>query len=438
MRQRSLWALAAAALLLASCGPGGQGPFEVVVLVYNSETGTYEPRQVTLTTPTDIARLEGKAARLVGGAKFVDNGDLTIDLSAEAALQHITKNPGGPVNASYIESQGALVPADFHSLNMATTYFNFERARDFFVNKLGGTLNETRFGVPNVYYFAEYVERGELVSDNAMFMALARGFFIMPFQTLQQVPMAINQGIVGHEYGHAVFNYLVDGSVPFPRPYNDWANGLLLGATPGANLIASLQEGAADVFGVGTTCSDDLVTCDTAFMGSSLPAEFLDARRVDRAHCMDETLWSNLETTGYGDFTDFRVSCKPFGCHYVIGSVFASAMWAAGRDAAAVEKLGQTGARKQMFQALWNAEGGANGATSWGDLLDLATDQRYFSLKVQPGSQLQTVLDSVIEGAEDPTMKDALCGAFMDRFGLPRSQFKRCPPTAQPMRDCVR
>lgn len=435
MRSHTLWALAAA-LLLSSCGPGGSVPYQVVVLVFNPGSGLYEPRTVSLTTLTDVGKLEGSSAKILGGAKFdVDNISAT---TVDQAREQVTKNPGTSVNVSYIESQGALVPADFHSLNMATTYYNLERAHTFFTERIGGTLSDARFGVPNVYYFAEYVENGVAQPDNAMFLALLKGFLILPFQTLQQVPMAINQGIVGHEYGHAVFNYNVDNSNPYPPLFYSWLSDF--GATPGANLIAALEEGAADVFGVGTTCSDDLVTCDTEFMGSSLPAEYLETRRIDKPQCMDAGMWNNLETDAYSDFTG-PGRCVPFGCAYKVGSVFASALWRAGSDPKVVAVLGQGGARRQMFQALWNAESGGGGSPSlvpWGDLMDMATTQSQFALKKQYGSNLPTVLDAVIDGATDPDMKAALCSAFMDRFSLSKSDFARCPSTAVSTNECLR
>ncbi|HEY3445929.1 MAG TPA: hypothetical protein VGK67_06160 [Myxococcales bacterium] len=433
MRQHSLWALTAA-LLLCACGPGGQAPFQVVVLVYSPESGAYEPRTVTLTTPTDIRKLQGSVAKLIGGAKF--NVDEVTASTIDEARQQVTRNPGGDVNASYIESQGALVPADFHSLNMATTYYNLERAHDFFTNKIGGTLTESRFGVPNVYYFPEFVENGVAQPDNAMFWALIKGFLILPFEQLQQVPMGINQGIVGHEYGHAVFSYNVDGSNPDPPIVKSWLGDF--GATPGANLLSALEEGSADLFGVGVTCSDDLLSCDPSFMSASLPPEDGETRRIDTPQCMDEGMWNNLETETHDEFFN---RCRPYGCAYRVGSVFASAMWAAGRDAAVVGALGQTGARRQMFQALWNAQSGAGGEPGlrpWGDLMEAATIQSQFSLKKQAGSNLPTVLDAVIDGATDPTLKAALCGAFMDRFYLARSQFAHCPATAQSMNECKR
>ncbi|MGC4113641.1 MAG: hypothetical protein QM765_03050 [Myxococcales bacterium] len=439
MRLHFLWAFTAA-LLLVSCGPSGPGPYQVVVLVYNSGEGVYEPRTVTLTTPTDIAKLQGSVAKLVGGSKF--NEKDAVGNTVAEALQNFTKNPGSDVNASYIESQDpdtgtrALVPADFHSLAMATTYYNFERAHSFITERIGGTINEKRYGVPKVYYFTEYVSLdGITVTDNAMYAPLAQSFFIMPFQTFQQVPMAINHGIVAHEFGHSMFNYNVFGSSPYPGVLDNWASDF--GGTPGLNLIAALEEGAADVFGTGATCSDDLVTCDTEFMGSSLNEEILSARRVDGVHCMTQTMWDNLETLGHENFLDAKNYCEPWGCNYTIGSVFASAMWAASQDKPVTDKLGQSGARRQMFQALWNAEGGASGSTSWKDLVDSAQVQSQFSLKKSASSSLPSVLDAVIAGAEDPTLKRALCSAFIDRFDLARTDFKDCPD-AQSMGKCAR
>ena len=436
MKQHAL-RLAAAVLLAASCAPQKLPPVDVVVLVYNPATRAYEPRTVQLNTPTNITTLQGPVAKLVGGAKFALS-DSTSGNTVEELAKAITKDAGHDVNVSYIETQQTLVPADFHSLNMVTTYYNFERAYQFFTGTVGGTLNAERFGVPNVYYFAGYEENGTALKDNAMFIKLTGGFLILPFEELQQVPLAINLGVVGHEYAHSVFNYHVHKSHPLPPTLSSWRGNL--GATPGANLVAALDEGSADIFGWGITCSSDLTTCDAEYIGESLPAEYLASRRVDQAQCMDEGMWINLEEHDYDDFT---TRCVPFGCHYTVGSVFASALWRAASDAEVVKTLGQGPARRAMFEALWNAQSGAGGSAalkSWGTMMEsAASNQLDFSLRAHTTDRLvPSVLDAVIDGATDDKLKIALCSAFMDRFGLTRSDFARCPATAASYNECPR
>lgn len=436
MRLRLLRA-AALALLTAACAPDKKAPVDTVVLVFNYGQRAYEPRKVTLNSVQDITALKGAAANLVGGARFAINSTDPAILAAtteEELAKAVTKDPGHDVQASYIENEGTLIPADFHSLNMVTSYYNVERAYDFF-NKVG-SLKADQFGTPNIYYFAAFQQEGRDESDNAMFMPLSKGILVLPFAELQTIPLAINLGVVGHEYSHAIMNYRVHGKQAFPQVPMSWVSEP--GATPGANLLYSLDEGSADVFGTGITCTPDLVTCDPEFIGSSLASDFTDTRRVDKPHCY------NLEIDGFlsvQSFSGFQQSCAPYGCTYKLGSVFSSAVWRASTDAEVIAKLGPGEARKQVFQALWNAQGGGGGSTalvSWRELIaNAATNQLEFSLKAK-GTR-PSVLDAVVEGATDPLVAKALCSAFMDRFGLTVTDFRssRCA-TAQSYKECTK
>src|SRR5690606_11399001 len=150
---------------LAACGPSAENAPDVVVLAFNDTTRKYEPRAVKLETLTDLVSLEGSAARITGSAEF----DLARMLGVCEALQlgdtetvrtAITLDEGTGVHVSYIERDGTLIPADFDSLNLATTYYNFEQASKFF-QKVGG-LDPAKFGTPQVYYFPFVSLLGEM------------------------------------------------------------------------------------------------------------------------------------------------------------------------------------------------------------------------------------------------------------------------------------
>jgi len=428
-------------LFAAACAPNPPPPVDVVALVYNYETRVYEAQQVTLTTPTDITTMTGPVAKIYGGASFVvDDSDPALqagcDISPDDALLAIRKREGGPVSVAFIESQGVLVPADFHALNITTTYYNFERAYNFY-NRIA-TLKPELFGTPTVYYWASLVMNSKVIDDNAMFMGLVQGFLVLPFDKLQQVPLSINGGVVGHEYSHAVFNYRVMGSAPLPKTPCLWENSI--GATPGANLLTSLDEGSADVFGYGVTCDDAFVTCNPEFLSASLPSDYNDARRLDKPHCLDAGLWQMLKTKPYSDFIN---GCEPYGCQYMLASVFSSAMWRAASDDKVKAELGAGGAQKQMFQALWYAQGGGNGApsglSSWRDLITNASDdQLLFSLDSN-ATGTGSVLDAVIDGATSKNLKAALCSAFLDRFNTATNgiTIAHCPVGTQSYKECT-
>lgn len=427
----------AAVAMLCACAPSTTLPADVVVLVFNPTTRRYEPKTVQLTTPTDIVAMDGPVARVVGGAKFVANKDEWTHITTlDQLIRVVRQDDGSPVEVSYLQSDsGALVPADFHSLNIATTYYNFERAFDFTRRISGYTQKQlvSALGTPTVYYFASFTENHSDIKDNAMYMSLVQGFLILPFDELNLVPMAINTGVLGHEYGHSIFNLRVHGGDPLPQIPAEWQ--VALGATPGANLLSGLDEGLADVFGTGVTCSNDFRQCDPTFIGASLGDSYVALRRLDTPHCMSATLRSKIQAQHYdtgGQGGDFVNGCPPSGCAYELASVFSSALWRAASDTSVTASLDVAGGRKQLFETLWKAEGGTNGVAGLKDLIANAEDnQALFTTAA--------VLDTIVRAApSDSPLRLALCSAFIDYFDLTVKDIPSCPSTAQSFGDCVR
>ncbi|HCF56781.1 MAG TPA: hypothetical protein DFS52_02130 [Myxococcales bacterium] len=416
-----------ATLLLAACGPSGSPPVDVVALVFNPQTGRYEPRQVQLTTPTDLVEMKGPILEFHGGASFdYDANDPALaNAGSDAAKisEAMTKDKGSPVKVAYIDREGVLVPADFHSLNIVTSYYNFERAFDFFA--LVGGLNAESIGRRKVYYFPEFKLLGATLRDNAIFFPPMQAFMILPFDALKQVPLAINLGVVGHEYSHAVFNYRLFDADPLPRVYEAWYSEVF--ATPGLNLLESLDEGFADLFGTGITCSSSFSTCDTGFMAHSVPDKLASARRVDGIHCLSDALGKALSNQDSKSFSDA-------GNEYLVGSVLASSLWRAAEDSAVVEKLTPGEARRQVFEGAFKSLG--EGSSGIRGLVANATN-RQPDFRLESGA-VTGVLEIIVASMTDPMLQSAVCSAFADRFNMPLERIKGCPATAAPFTDCNR
>ncbi len=405
----------------AGCAPESKLPVEVMVLAFDYQTGRYQPKQVQLTTPTDLVALRGPVATLLGDAHFDESPDNLKDVPATAPAAEvraaITKSAGSAVHVSYIESGGVLVPADFHSLNLVTSYYNFERAFGFFESI--GSLTVADFGTPDLYYFASFIEKTDPENDNAAFDPLLGGFVILPFEELQQVPLALNTGVIGHEYSHRVFNYRLFDKAPLPDPYYQWTEGDA--ATPGYNLLRSLDEGIADVFGTGITCSKDFETCDPTFFGESLPLRYLEARRLDAdpPHCLDEDLRLSMLNSGQTFLNEGQI--------YRVGSVLSGALWRAASDPKVIASLGSKGAaRRAMFETLYRAEaGGSDGQSGLRELVRRAlSNQRLFRLDTDASAE--GVLDAIVLSATDSSLKAALCSAFLDRFKYTVASIPAC------------
>ena len=139
-------------LLLAACAPES-GVVDVAVLQWDPGQGIYELRPATIETLDDVQALRGEAATAVGDASIVLGGKKVVRARTEAQLRDaVQDDPGSPVQAQYVEVDGILYPSDFHSLNLATAYFNFERTRLYALER-GLSPGRLR-GIP-FHYFPE-------------------------------------------------------------------------------------------------------------------------------------------------------------------------------------------------------------------------------------------------------------------------------------------
>lgn len=416
-----------------SCTSRG-GPVEVVVQAYDYASQRYQDRKVTLTTPTDVCSMRGPVVEFREGARLVVDGNdpaLQKARTAEEMAAAVLKDPGRPAQVGLTEVEGALRPADARSMEIVTAYYNFERVHSFFA-AVGG-VSPSEAGTLVAYYHPSFVINGVTMTDNVSYLALVQGVLLHPQENPGEVPFALNAGVIGQLYAAAVFNGRVHDRQRVPSIPSSWRSAI--GASPGANLLGALEAGQADLVAVGVTCTDGFVECNPRFMEDSLPATLGAARRVDALHCMDASLKASLEQS---DNAAFVAGCAPQGCHFALGTVFASAMWRAAHDADLVAAVGAGQARKLVFQALWNAQTSGTSTTTqgWRELVAAAEgDQAAFRLETRGGTQ--GVLDTVLNAAP-PEVKAPLCSAFLDRFGLTPADLAGCPGGAASYGECTR
>ncbi|HEX8820381.1 MAG TPA: hypothetical protein VF794_10680 [Archangium sp.] len=325
---RKLTAAAALATLAASCAPETQTPVKVRALVLSSN-GTYEPQEVELKTVKDIVTLEGQVVRLLGGANVrLDSNDpeLQVATTEEALERALVKDEGRPVTASYItDAQGVLWPADFHTWNLVTTYYNLERAWDYF-----RTIAEVRAAdLPQTkaYYFPDFVLADlddKPQRDNALYFAPTSSFLVLPFDQVQSAPLAINASVLTHEYAHLVFNRLAYSGRTLPEAITTWsATGGI--ATPGLNVLKSLDEGLADFHAYVASCQSSF-GCNTRVLATSFEGKPVDDRDLTNPrNCMTRDLRSQLTDTNFATFS---------GREYQVGTILATALFKASRTAA--------------------------------------------------------------------------------------------------------
>ena len=401
---------AAVLLLLASaCGPSSSAPVKVMVL-HQENNGAYAPKEQELRTVADVVGLHGAAVRLIGGAKIVFNeqelatleqqsGGLTAQQFEEAFYATVVKSRGGPMRASYLEQNGVLWPTDFHSWNMATAYFNFERAFEYFQSTNTIPL-ETLKGA-GLFYLPELDWPGLVTTDNAFYIHPLRRFVLVGFEPQStSLPLGMNAGIMTHEYSHQVFNRVVLRGEAFPAPFITWANEGPINTSghKAINLLRSLDEGLADYHAVQASCAAG--TCNPRFMEPSFGAALTNDRDMAGQHCLTPELWLALNTLSDGDFSGGG------GLQYRFGTVLASALYKAGEA---------TMQRQALHRAVLGAYSDTNTSRPGFQQLIYVNAN---STKPSSEFNLAAVLNAIAAHVEDIELRREVCGQFIDKFSL--------------------
>ncbi len=321
---------ALAVSLLLACGPNPPPPVRIMALVPD-ETGTLASREVELNTVDNVVSLKGATINFIGTSRVVVSGTDPLQqnlpaLTPEERYQVIVKDRGADVRGHYIERGDVLWPADFHTWNMVSAYYNFERAQSYF-NGLYDRANE--YLPLNVHYWSDVrLNSAEALKDNALYLSFINSFVLVPFETQQRSPLAMNLGVVTHETAHRVFNYKVLRNQGLPTPILQWNN------FPQAfNFLKSLDEGLADFHGFGATCYDP-AGCRPNFLAESIDDErFTNMRNLARTDaCMSDELKAQLEGATQAAWTSSTRM-------YEVGNLVAAALYQAGNTAGPIEVL---------------------------------------------------------------------------------------------------
>jgi len=140
-----------------------------------------------------------------------------------------------------------------------------------------------------------------LPMENAAYVPTVHHFILLTDAIPKDVPLAVNKGVVGHEFGHALFHYLTTGGTTTPR--------LLDVDAEGQDSVYSLDEGLADVLGY-------LVSNRPNFIADSLPEQ---DRALDNEH-----LASDVSPLPGDEMEEGLLSLYD---PYPLGSVFAATVW---------------------------------------------------------------------------------------------------------------
>ncbi|MGQ0505617.1 MAG: hypothetical protein ACT4TC_09880 [Myxococcaceae bacterium] len=410
------WPLLVSLLVAAGCsGPTPAVPVKVMAVVRSAD-GAYKAQPVELATLTDATAMQGDVADFQGGARIVvDENDPLFDqgpLTDAQLASVLLKNPGSSPRASYVEKSGVLWPVDFHTWSMVSTYWNFEKAFNYF--KGTGVVDMEALSGRNaskVYYFADitFTDRSPKPQrDNAYFYSVIQGFVLAPFDSLQRLPLSMNMGVIAHEYAHRVFNLRVYKGAALPRYVSDWDGT----ATPQINLLKAMDEGFADYHAFAASCVSP-GGCDTKLFSASLPQSSPEAsaRDVGLSHCMTDGLRNSLNTKKLSDFTAAQQE-------YQVGTLFATALYEAGLPGNKHSVVGQ---------ALLAAYSDTSQFTL--GFAQLAEN----NLITQENFTLEAVLNAILTQVTNPDVRTALCDAFQDRLQAVKVDMPACPANAVAM-----
>jgi hypothetical protein len=294
-----------AALLLACAACGDPGT-RIVVVSYDDQTRDYRLAAESFQTLRDVRALDGSVTRVLGGAQLTLDSEVASAPTVEEALKRAVDDDGNAVKFSAVEGDDGWVPADYDSLAMASIYWNLERASALFQDL--GVADEQLGQIPT-YYLIEFVidvpgyGPRRQVTDNAAYAALPGldGFLVLAQRALHDLPLALNRGVMVHEYTHAVLARFRFGTPPR-------LDLETLGDTPCA--VDMLEEGTGDYFGA-------IETGDPDFIDKSAPG--FAGRDLSALRTLDQS--------------DADTSASPCGTvtdPHLAGAVWASVLWATG------------------------------------------------------------------------------------------------------------
>lgn len=395
-RRVLILAVLALAVPLVSCGdlmPGDvDGPVQMVVIDFDRSTKKYALAVREVRTLKRLRTLEGDAVRVLAGAELTEDIEEIIDrnITDEGKLEELLyQRRPRPVDFSAFETGGVLYPEDFHSLNMATVYYHFERAHLFFAG-LGAKLPQ----LPVLYFPTLRNPDATKQTDNAYYDPLLRTFGVLEFDELKDLPLGMNAGIVAHEYAHAVFDNRVFPEDGLPWLFANWIrNPNSPELNRSMNVSRSFNEGFADFLGAA-------LTNDPAFLDASIPQVGPERRlNPEQPRCIG-ALREVARMTPH-------VSYSP----YELGSVIAAALWES------------TGGSGPLVEA--TAKGVVDSMAELEADYKSQTNEISIELHVEA---LGRVLDS--------SVRAAACGHLLDRLGLSEFQIPSCTGSRRPEKRC--
>lgn len=225
----------------------------------------YTVSPVSFQTLENISNMTGKVGRVLYSSNNLDKDPNTL----------VTGQGLTPVDTEFFRSGDTYFPANLDSLFAASLYYSIENG--YLLTKTLDPTIDLALIVPN-FRDTRIVHRAirseslantqKEISDNAEYLSVRSGpqvlnyFFSYPTDTVKNIPLGLNMGIMNHEFSHLVFQHL------FYEP--GIKRNMNVGSTkPTTHSLAALDEGLADYFGF-------LATQDPGYFLCTFPQENRD------------------------------------------------------------------------------------------------------------------------------------------------------------------
>ncbi len=191
-------------------------------------TGRYVPQEVTLNTITDIIG-HGRAPspKLIGGARIVldsEDPELQAPPTEEAFANAMIKNEGQARQGQLDRAGRRAVAGGLPHLEHGHRLLQPREGLRVLPARWATSPWRTSASPPPSTTSPSFILKDsnpEPLRDNALCFAPMQSFMVLPFDELQKAPLAINAGIMAHEYSHMIFNLKVYGSRRLPPPLAD-------------------------------------------------------------------------------------------------------------------------------------------------------------------------------------------------------------------------
>jgi hypothetical protein len=256
--------------LCTACQPDDQkGTVTAQVFALDPATRTYGLQKLPVENLESLRELRGRNVEVRRGAEITLGleGEPTIDRGAGFSLEFT------------LDEDGTVIPGDLHSLYALSLYRALDRVASLLRSHGHAPLRRL-----DVFYYPrlDSVLLGDQrsgLTDNAAYASFIPGFLVVPSFMLDDLPMLLNEGVVAHEFGHAVIHQELFGSA------SEATGEGLEGWALAHRHLESMHEAGADLIGLIATGDPDFIR-PTADVGRNL-AEPIDYTYEDLAEIED-------------------------------------------------------------------------------------------------------------------------------------------------------